>query len=172
MFKVLGAILVISACTLLGFEVANKYKLRPLQLRALRSMLNLLEAEIVYASTPLPLALEKVARHASAPLNSLFLKAREELLAGDGLTAGEAWLKAVDSMQGTMHLDEEDLNILREFGAGLGGSDKEEQIKNLQLTKELLKQQEWKADERRNKNERMWRTMGFLTGMAIVLILI
>lgn len=172
MIKLLGAILVITACTLIGFEVANKYKLRPLQLRALRSLLNLLEAEIVYLSTPLPLALEKVARYASAPLNSLFIMARDELLSGDGITAGEAWVKAVDSFQDKSCLDEEDLNILRQFGAGLGGSDKDEQIKNIQLTKELLKQQEWKADEKRYKNERMWRSMGFLSGLAIVLILL
>ncbi|WP_227765977.1 stage III sporulation protein SpoIIIAB [Zhaonella formicivorans] len=172
MLKLAGAALIVFACSSFGFYMANRFKLRSLQLRALRSLLNLLETEMIYTSTPLPVALEKIARHSVEPLDMLLLKTREELLKGDGVTAGEAWQKAVDDVKKLTCLDEEDLGILREFGVGLGGSEKSEQIKNLELTKELLKQQEWKAEQRRQQNERMWRTMGFLAGLAIVLIMI
>lgn len=171
MFKMLGALLIITACSSWGFYLANSFKLRPVQLRTLLSAFNLLETEISYASTPLPMALEKIAKHVTKPVNILLLKTKEELLQGDGITANEAWSKAIDYFKAQAFLDEEDLQILREFGAGLGNSDKVEQLKNLQLTKELIREQQLKAEVRRQQNERIWKTMGVLAGVALVLIM-
>lgn len=172
MLKFFGGAMVISVCTFYGFLIANKYKQRPLELRNLRSMLNLLETEIIYASTPLPLALDKVAKHASNNISQLFSKARDYLINSNGITAGEAWQKAINDTLPTSYLLEEDVGILMSFGTGLGCSDKEEQLKNIQLTKELIKQQELKAEGSRAQHERLWRTMGFLAGVAIVLLIL
>ncbi|MDS1030079.1 stage III sporulation protein SpoIIIAB [Bacillota bacterium LX-D] len=171
MLKIIGALLVIIVCSLFGFRIGKYFQLRPIQLRELRSLLNLLETEIVYASTPLPIALEKLAHRCSKPLDTLFLTTREGLLSGYGLTAAEAWEKGVAKIKNVIMLDPEDLSILNDFGMGLGSSDKQEQIKHLELTKEYLKQQEYKAEQKKVQNERLCKTMGFLTGMIIVLIM-
>ena len=66
----------------------------------------------------------------------------------------------------------EDLDILLYFGQSLGGSDREEQSKNLKLVKEQLINQEKKAEELRAKNQKLWQYLGFSLGAVIVLILI
>lgn len=171
MLKILGAALVVGVCTICGLTIANNYRQRSLELRNLRSVLNLLETEIVYTATPLPFALEKIAKHAISPINKLFDNARNQLISGNGITADEAWQEAINSFQLFCCLAEEDIGIIRSFGAGLGCSDKTEQLKNIQLTKELLKQQEIKAEMNRNQHERLWRTMGVLVGLGIVLLI-
>lgn len=171
MLKLFGALMIVGACSICGLLIAIKYKQRPLELRNLRSMLNLLETEIVYGSTPLPLALERIAKHANNNIAPLFEKTRDYLLTENGITADEAWQRALDDAMPNSYLIEEDLGILRNFGIGLGCSDKNEQLKNIQLVQELLKQQELKAENSRYQNERLWKTMGFLTGIAIVLLI-
>lgn len=158
-------------CTLWGLLIANNYKQRPLELRNLRSMLNLLETEIIYASTPLPIALDKIAKHADNNISKLFYKARDYLISGNGITADEAWQKALNDILNNSYLLEEDTGILKNFGIGLGCSGKNEQLKNIQLAKELLKKQELKAEQDKSQNERLWKTMGFLSGIAIVLLI-
>jgi len=53
----------------------------------------------------------------------------------------------------------------------LGSSDVEGQIKNIRLTINQLKLQEQKAEELRAKNEAMYRNLGILGGLAIIIIL-
>lgn len=163
--------MIIGACSLCGYLIAIKYKQRPLELRNLRSMLNLLETEIIYASTPLPIALDKIAKRATCNIAQLFSTTRDYLLSGNGITADEAWQKAVDDILPSSYFLEEDIGILKNFGVGLGCSDRNEQLKNIQLTQELLKQQEVKAETNKNQNERLWKTMGFLSGIAIILLI-
>jgi len=171
LLKLLGALLIVGASSISGILIANKYRQRPLELRNLRSMLNLLETEIVFTSTPLPLALEKIAKHADSNIAQLFAKTRDYLLTENGITADEAWQRALHDFMPESYLIEEDLGILQNFGIGLGCSDRNEQLKNIQLVQELLKQQELKAETNRCQNERLWKTMGFLTGVAIVLLI-
>ena len=68
-------------------------------------------------------------------------------------------------------MNSEDEEILISFGKLLGSSDTEGQIKNIRLTLNQLKMQEEKAEELRKKNESMYRNLGVLGGLAIIIIL-
>jgi len=103
---------------------------------------------------------------------SAFFKGTVDALENEaGLNASEAWTKAVKENIKNTSLNSEDEEIIISFGKMLGSSDVEGQIKNIRLTINQLKLQEQKAEELRIKNEAMYRNLGILGGLAIIIIL-
>ncbi|MCR4442221.1 MAG: stage III sporulation protein AB [Peptococcaceae bacterium] len=172
MFKMIGALLVIGGCGYGGLSIARGYRLRAEVLRSLQNGLNLLEAEISYGSTPLPLALERVGEKLGRESSLVFSYAAQAFHLHGGATAGEAWEEGVKKLAQNVSLSLEDISILQSFGQGLGNSAKNEQLKNIALAREQLFMAEKEACLARERYERMWRYLGFCLGAAIVLALI
>lgn len=172
MFKVLGALCIIGGCGYAGIKLAGVFGLRTEVLRFMQSGLNLLETEISYGSTPLPLALRRVGEKLDQKSGAPFLHAASVLELNRGATASEAWEEGVMLLSRDVPLSKEEISILTIFGRGLGSSAREEQLKNIALTREQLRIAEKAALEAREKNQKMWRYMGFCLGTVIVLLLI
>lgn len=169
--KMLGAILVVTATSWAGFEAAQRFQRRPRQLRELQSCLQMLETEINYGLTPLPTALEKIAASIKGPVGDFCCAVKEELLAHQGISMRDAWNKGVDLLGKHCAITECDQNILRNFGHTLGLSDRHDQIKHLKLAMSQLSAAETNAWEEKRKNERMFRALGILGGLAVVILL-
>ncbi len=167
----LGVLIIISS-TIIGIAMANKYAMRPVQLRALQSGINILQTEIIYFSSPLPEALYKVSKSISDDIRIIFDKASKGLLDKKQYTVNEVWTRAVEDSMDTTTLTEEDKVILINFGLGLGSSDKESQLRHFQLVMEQIKNQEIKAEEIRKKNEKLYKSLGILGGMAITVLIL
>lgn len=170
MLKFMGALIVVAACGGIGVTVAQHYTQRPKYLRALQASLQMLETEIVYGATPLAEAMEAVGRGCEGKLGQIFLNSSELLCSHSGVTAGEAWLLALEKHAYDLPLTRDDLDILRRVGSFLGGSDREDQRKHLQLIREQIKHQVFKADEASQKSGRLWNSLGFLFGLVVVLM--
>ncbi len=84
----------------------------------------------------------------------------------EGYTAGEAWEIALKEWDNG-YLKKEDIEILKSFGYGLGNSDVYNQEKNFDLAIELLKRQLSNAEEESKKNEKLYKNIGVLAGLAI-----
>ena len=169
--KLLGAFLVISMSGLMGMSISRSFRDRPNEIREIRSALRMLETEIAYVSTPLPEALILVGRRIGSKTEAFFASVGESLMMAGAPPASEAWLQVLDSWLMTTALTESDAQILRTAGLGLGSSDRENEIKKLKLAQEHLRNAEASAERDRERNERMWRTIGFLGGLAVVIIL-
>lgn len=172
MVKFFGALCIISGCGYLGLTIAQMYRKRVVILQTIQSGLNLLETEINYISTPLPLALKRVADKLPNESKILFKHSARLLMNKNGFSAGEAWREGVRALAKEIPLTNEEINILTLFGHGLGISAKEDQLKNLALVKEQVHMAERSAVQRMEKHERMWRYLGFCLGAVVVLILI
>lgn len=172
MFKLLGAFCIVAGCSYLGLRRANLYKKRTELFRFLQNGLTLLETEINYTSTPLPLALKRVGEKINKDCQPLFIRAAAVLQEKKGVTAAEAWEAGVRALCGEVPLTKEERELLRVFGHGLGGSAKEEQVKNIALTRKQLSLAEKIAEEEQAKNQKMWQYLGVSLGAVIVLILI
>jgi stage III sporulation protein AB len=171
LLKLLGSILVMAASTYLGFTLSRECAARPIQLRTLQSLLQMLENEISYLSSVLTEAFEKIGKSTNSEIGLFFSEAAAMLTNGTGLTAAQAWEQAVENKLGRTALNREDGEMLKAFGKLLGSSDREGQIKNIRLTADHMKLQEQKAEESRRRNEKMYRSLGVLGGLAIVIIL-
>lgn len=168
--KIIGAVVVIIAGGMSGLTVARRYSSRPQELRSIQSALQMLETEIAYAATPLPDALEQIARRCDRSVLLLFERTCEALRSMDGCTAGEAWEKALTEFYRQSSLTGSDLAVLSSFGRSLGISDREDQVKHLHLVMEQMKLQIESAVREAEVNVKIWNYLGFLGGLLVVLI--
>lgn len=171
MFKLIGAALLVAAGGAAGMLVARDYARRPVELRSVISAVQMLETEILYAATPLGEALERVAESSDLPVAVLFRDASRELKSGAGITAGEAWTRAMDVFFRRSSLTARDVSILKNLGRALGRSDRQDQEKHLKLACEQLKREMAGAEDAAVKNTRMWNYLGFCGALAAVIIL-
>jgi stage III sporulation protein AB len=171
MVKVLGSVLIVVASTLIGFRIAARYANRSRQLRQFISALKLLETEIFYAATPLPDACRRIAMRTPTPVGAFFLQVAENLMDGRGRTATEVWREALLAMKDELALKESDRSVLIAFGQTLGVSDREDQIKHIHLAIAQLSAEEVIAREEQLKSEKMWRYLGALLGLTLVILL-
>ena len=169
--KLIGGVMVIISCSMIGFLVAETYKYRPKTLRNLQVALSMLETEINYGHSPLPKAFRSIGNKCEKDVAELFFMTAKNVSSREGFTAGEAWEKALKDFYNSSHITETDYEILMAFGKYLGSTDKEDQIKNIKLTLTNLKQQEMVSIEEKQRNEKMWKYLGVLSGLMIFLLL-
>jgi len=168
--KFLGAFVLISATSIIGFSLANDCSKRPRALRELQSLLQMLENEISYLSNLLSEAFNRIYEGTNSDTAILFRETAKKLET-KGVTADIAWEKSIEENYQRLSLNKEDKSILLSFGKMLGNSDLEGQLNNIKLISSQLKLQELKAEEMRLKNEKMYRSLGVLSGLAITIIL-
>lgn len=169
--KIVGASLILVSTSVTGNLVAKNFLERPKQLRELRHSLQILETEISYAASFLPQALENIARINEPPVSNLFSRASKILLSQEGYTASEAWEMAIEENLSDLAIKESDREILLQLGSSLGCSNRENQLKHLKLAQEYLQKEEQKAEEEREKNAPLWRYLGVVLGIAIIILL-
>ena len=169
--KLLGFAIILLTTTLIGHFAADKYSKRPDILRAIQIALEMLETHISFTVTILPDALEKIADTSVENVNKLFLNTADLLKLRSGMTAREAWNKSISELKNDLFLEKEDEEVLRALGNSLGTTDCENQLRILQLTRSKLSMIEKKAETLKQKNVRLCRSLGVLSGLLIIILL-
>lgn len=164
--------MIIGAAGGLGLIVSSNYRRRVAELHWLRSGLQMLETEIIYASTPLPEALRRVSNRVAPDVGRFFAEVSSLWERSAGESARTIWLEALEKYLSSSALLAEDAEVLKALAGSLGISDKADQEKNLLLAKKQLEEQEQIAERERGRYEKLWQTLGFLMGIAIVLVMI
>ncbi len=170
MVKLLGAVMIIVASTSYGFQRAKGYRQRTIDLRLFQDALSMLQTEVTYGLTPLPLAMEKISRLVNGIVKDFFMGTLTDLKRGEGDLLEIYWNKNLDLL--TCGLKDEDKEILRNLGYTLGKSSVAEQKKHIDITLRQLKMAERESKELCSKNEKMWKYLGFFAGLALILVLI
>ncbi|TWI55960.1 stage III sporulation protein SpoIIIAB [Halalkalibacter nanhaiisediminis] len=169
--KLIGAVIIILATTWVGFEWAKRLSERPRQLRQLKVAIQSLEAEMMYGLTPLAEASNHISKQLPKPISFLFAQFSDRLL-NKQETAYEAWEESIREVwQHTSLLDSE-REVMMQFGSTLGQHDREQQQKQIKLTLAHLEREEQEAKDRQNRYERMIKSLGFLTGLLIVILML
>lgn len=172
MVRIIGFLFIILSCTGIGYIMGTRFNMRVRELRLLKIALQMLETEIVYSNTPLPQAFESVQRKSPNPIRELFRDVKCNLEKKTYGSVGEAFCQSIDDTKDRMCLSKEDIETLKSFGNSIGNSDVEGQIKNFKMIIKQLDNQEVKAEESKEKNEKMYKSLGFLGGLAIVILLL
>ncbi|WP_026961104.1 stage III sporulation protein SpoIIIAB [Alicyclobacillus herbarius] len=170
MIRELGAALVFIACTGLGFRVARDYRDRPRHLSTLTHAIRLLQAEIEFSVTPLPQALARTAERSRPPANRLLRAAAENLQRGE-VSVEDAFAASIESVRGYAALTRQDWEVVKQFGATVGTSDRAHQSQQFAVALANLNRLEQEARESQRKNERLWQYLGVLCGLLIVILL-
>jgi stage III sporulation protein AB len=171
MVKIIGAVLIMIATTWAGFETARQLSERPRQLRALRSALQALEVEIMYGHTPLHEASRRIAVQIANPLALFFEKFAQKLVETE-TTVRDAWEEVLEEVWGMTALKNSELEIMKQFGETLGRHDRLSQQKQIHLASTHLEREENEARDIQAKYEKMAKSVGFLAGMLLIILLL
>jgi stage III sporulation protein AB len=170
MIKLIGAVFIIVATTWTGFEIARRFSERPRQLRALRSALQSLEAEIMYGHTPLHEASRRLSAQLPKPLSSFFDSFARKLTDTE-TTVNEAWETSLKEIWKQTALKQGEFEIMKQFGETLGRHDRFSQQKHIMLTLTHLEREEADAVLSQAKYEKMVKSLGFLSGLLLIILL-
>ncbi|MBS4191239.1 stage III sporulation protein SpoAB [Bacillus sp. FJAT-49705] len=170
MIKIIGAIFIIVATTWAGFEASRRLNERPRQLRQLKSALQSLEAEIMYGHTPLHEAARRISVQVSMPLSRFFDNFAEKLM-GSETTVKEAWEQSLKDIWKMTAFKQGEFEIMKQFGETLGRHDRHSQQKQIMLALSHLEREEADAYERQAKYEKMFKSLGFLSGLLLIILL-
>jgi len=169
--KWIGALLLIGTATLAGFEWSNRLTKRPKHIRQLKSALQILEAEIVYSQTALYDAFLSVSRKIPNPIQTFFAFLGQEMQR-DTVDFFTLWEIQVNDLIKRSSMNENEQEILLQFGRTLGQHDIQQQQKHIQLTIVHLDRVLEEAIDHDRKYGKMAKSLGILSGVFIVLLLI
>lgn len=88
------------------------------------------------------------------------------------MNAKEAWQTSVEDCKNFLEFNKEDLRFIISIGNMLGKTDIDGQVSELNLSMGLIDSQIEKAEEYCKKSEKMYRSLGSIVGLVIIIILI
>lgn len=161
---------VILGCGYLGVSLAKTLELRIHQLELLEQMFRQMEFHIVFLLRPFPEALKCVGESCKKPLGNLFLCVAERMKRMPDLPSEKVFSLALEDTEG-VRLRTEEREILEEFFRHIGAGDRENARDGIRITMAKLQILREQAEAEREKDGKLWRSMGFLSGIFIVLLL-
>ncbi len=170
MIRMIGAGLILFSTMALGNRIAFKYIQIPKILHQVEVLLEMVGSEIKYAAVPLPDLLSRVSNRFSNESGKIF-SYLNAYLTEYGLAPEEAFKLTKDELENQICLEQEDWEILENLTVYLGKSDSEEQVKQIELCLTHIRANQKIAIEERRKNERMWRYLGVLTGLMLIILI-
>ncbi|UFJ42922.1 stage III sporulation protein AB [Brevibacillus humidisoli] len=171
MAKLIGAVLILFSASMIGWQISKSYANRPLQLRAWLLALQMLETEIVYGSTPLHRAFAKIGHRVLPAIGRIFLTAADQLITDEGQATQACWQTAMEKHWTGTALRKPEKDVLLGLGYILGNSDREDQQKHLRLAVTHLRALEEEARVEQTKYEKMYKTLGVLSGLLLVILM-
>lgn len=165
--KMILGLAVIICSTEIGILLSKKYVYRLEELDELKNNFKIIENKIKYTYEPLEEIFLEIAEISSFEIKELFEKTAKNIkLKG----AEIAWKEEIKNSE--LSLKKSDKNILKEFGNLLGKTNKEGQVNQIKFVNTLLDRQIEKAKEEKAKNEMVYKKLGLILGVGIVIILI
>lgn len=169
--KWIGAIILIVATTSIGLYLSNRFEKRPKHIRDFENALQILEAEITYSQAPLQVAFQTLSNQLPKPLQQFFSSLNEDMLLGE-LDFITLWEQAVKRLAKEASYKKNEIEIIRQFGYSLGQHDYLQQQKQIKLALTHLDRELENAIEEQSKYSKLSKTLGVLSGVFIVLLLI
>lgn len=154
-------------CSLIGLLKSQKYTYRVEELKEFKNALNMLKTKISFTFEPLPDIFIQIAGNMNSSIGSVFRIASYNM---QFFPAGDAWNKAMDT--DILNINLEDKKILKDLSKLLGKTDLNGQISQIEITSSFLDEQIKKAEKEREKNEGMYRKLGVIIGLGIIIILV
>ena len=164
MLKAAGLFLLFSGCFSLGIGKSRGLKKRLELLRELKKLLLLLSGEIRCAKTPLPEAFRKIGRKAEDPFGTFFQKVAEELTGENRKLPETAFSRQMKLLK--------ESPLTPDLGKDLGYPDLSVQLETLKLFEENLEELIKKAAADYRGKAKVYRYLGALAGLFLVVFLI
>ncbi len=165
-FKMILLFGVLSLCTSIGILKAKSYENRVVELKKIKNALAVLKSKIEFTYEPIKDIFEEISQMVYAKQENIFQETLQKIEHA-GVT--QSWNSAVEK---NINLNKEDKDTIKMFGKLLGKTDKEGQINEIILTSQLLDTQIEKAEQEKQRNYKLFKTLGTVIGIGLCIILI
>lgn len=165
-------LLIFLTCSIIGYLYGKSFSLRLENLIILEQCIKILETEVVYGLTPLPEALSNVHKKGKVKVSYIFSEIKNDLIKNKRGGVYDSFLSVEDKLYNNLNFKKEDVETFLSLGRVLGTSDRTDQQKNFILVSNQIAAQIFEAREEKNKNEKLYRNLGVITGTAIIILLI
>ena len=166
MFKFVGALLIFSSTTILGFKSSLIPLKRYRNLYKISNCLNTMKNEIRYSSDFIDEILIKVSKINDFPF---LFKSTAEI--DKKIPISSRWKKAVTADAPLLKLNKEDCESLIIFGQELGMTDREGQLKIIENILSTLDTLQQNAKEDYDKKSKLQKGLGISLGLFAIIIL-
>ena len=164
--KFIISILIIYICTYLGIYKAKTYENRERELKKIKNALAVFKSKIEFTYEPIQEIFMQISKSVYLHKDNIFLRTTRYLRDTD---LSNSWNKSVDE---SIDFNKEDKEILKMFGKLLGKTDKKGQISEIEISQSFIEKQIEKAEQEKNKNSKLYKSLGVSLGIGIVIILI
>lgn len=172
MIKLIGALLVITSCTALGFYFSKELKTRISDLTELKKLLVLFRGDIQYTNTPLPEAIQTLSKRHNGTYKKFLENMSKRLLELNGESFADIWKDGVKNDLLHTSLIKEDYKLLNQLGESIGYLDKDMQINTLNLYLEQIEDTIKELSTSVKEKSHLYNSLGVMGGIFITIILL
>lgn len=170
--KVVFNSLILILSSIMGFAYGNIYSKRAKNLLDLQYCIRVLQSEIINGNTPLPQALENVSIKGRGGVSKLFKQIKDDLVNEKREDIYNSFYLHKDSLKNKYAFNSQDIEVFLFLGKTLGKTNSRDQDKNMTFIINQLENHYKEAAGEKSKNTKLYRTLGFLVGLGVVIILI
>lgn len=162
-------IVIVTGSTSIGFLLSKSFSERTKELNVLSNLINILQNKMKFTHKPLGDILQETAKiKENTKVAEIFSKTGQKL---KEQKIEEAWNEAIQEQKFYLNLKSEDISLIQTLGNVLGKTDIEGQMSEINQFQILLKNQLKKAEKEKDKNAKMYKSLGTIIGLAIVILL-
>lgn len=173
MLKIFGIMLVILSTSGIGIKLSDNLKYRIEELEELKKFMIMLRGEIMYNVASVSEGMKRIKSRLRTPYTHLIDKVLDELSEHNGKSFSEIWKLGVAVFEETNNsLTKSDVDRLRGFGDDFGSPHKEIQLKSFDMYIDELEITINDARKKNSDNSKMYKSLGVLAGIVIVILIV
>lgn len=165
-------VIIFITCSLIGFSYGGTYAKRLKSLIELRESIRLLESEITVFANPLPIAIENIKNRISTDMYKVYSIILKHIKLDQSGDIYNSFLESTEYLEETCLLKAEDIDVFLSLGKLIGKTNRNNQEQYFQYILREIDQLIEQAKEEKIRNEKMYRSLGILTGLGIIIILV
>lgn len=169
--KIIGCLMVMLSGTSIGFLAAGEVLKRIEDLNAFRTIAFLIQGDIRFNHSELPETLANISTRHKSRLSAFLNYIADELNKHNGLSFYEIWEYASENKLNLTALSKEDKSLFMDFGKSMGMQERTSQI---DIIEHFINEIDTKLTELRTSSDakkKLYKTLGFLSGLFIIIVL-
>ena len=163
---------ILVGCAYLGIIFSDSFRKRVRQLEEFEMVIKQMEFDIDFLNTPLARTLKRLSGMSDGVVGDVVGYVCDGLSGTSCVDMQNLWKKALERFENRLNLTLEDKKIILDFSKNLGCGDRTREKNNINAALMRLKVAEDDARIAAAKNIRMYRGLGVLVGIFIVIVLL
>lgn len=172
LIKIAASIMIFIPSAIIGILIGRRYSNRVENITSMINCLLILDTEIIHLSNPIDIAFKNVDERSNSKVSKIFLDTIINLNSNRNSNLYNAFKNTLIIERSNYNFTKEDEEILLSLSKVIGVTDSDEQKKHFDTAIEQLKIQRKQAISDAEKNEKLYKKLGIVFGLLIILILI